>query len=93
MCEQSAPSTAVWVEIPADLACEGVEKWKLAQVDPCIASIVRALQIEDIDMRGSCCGHGRGAGHIHLQDGRGLVVLSAEQNAEFLVSGRLPCAR
>jgi hypothetical protein len=77
-------SIRVWVKIPADLACSGESYWKDAQIDACIAPLVRALQEGGIDMRGSCCGHGRVDGHIDFQDGRGLVVLSPERNAEYL---------
>ena len=66
----------VRVKIPADLSCTGREKWRDVQIDSCIAPIVRALQDAGIDMRGSCCGHGRGIGDIQLQDGRRLLVLS-----------------
>lgn len=64
----------VRVKIPADLACEGVGKWKEMGIDACIAPLVKALQAGGIDMRGSCCGHGRGDGNIHLQDGRILII-------------------
>lgn len=40
-----------------------------------MAPIVKALQRGKIDMRGSCCGHGRAPGEIELQDGRMLLVL------------------
>ncbi len=64
----------VLVKILADLSCNGKEKWKLAKIDECIASIVEALQKYGIDMRGSCCGHGEVDGTIHLQDGRKLII-------------------
>jgi len=43
-------------------------------IDACIASLVRALQEAGINMRGSCCGHGKKDGWIELQDGRILVI-------------------
>lgn len=64
----------VKVKIPADLFSTGKEKWKMVQIDACIASIVKALQKGGIDMRGSCCGHGIMDGDIHLQDGRILII-------------------
>jgi hypothetical protein len=64
----------VYVTIPSDLSCTGEKKWKLAQIDACIAPLVEALQRGGIEMRGSCCGHGRQPGEIHLQDGRMLLV-------------------
>lgn len=66
--------TKVWVKIPADLSCDGKEKWKYALIDTCIAPIVKALQEGGIDIRGSCCGHGKGPGYISLQDGRLLTI-------------------
>ncbi len=47
----------------------------MAKIDGCIAPIVKALQRGGIDMRASCCGHGKGRGSIHLQDGRTLLIL------------------
>lgn len=66
------------VKIPADLSCTGKEHWKNAQIDKCIAPIVKALQEGGIDMRGSCCGHGSGCGDIELQDGRIILILNEE---------------
>ena len=66
--------TPVPVLIPADLSYTGQPRWKLSGIDSCIASLVDALQRGGIGMRGSCCGHGMQHGHIHLQDGRVLVV-------------------
>jgi len=69
------------VKIPADLSCNGQEKWKHAKVDRCIAPIVKALQEGGIDMRGSCCGHGQWEGEIKLQDGRTLCIHNAARAA------------
>ena len=49
---------------------------KLCKIDRCIASIVRALEAAGINMRASCCGHGKGDGKIILQDGRELIIQS-----------------
>jgi hypothetical protein len=65
----------VRVRIPADLSCTGKVRWKMAKIDACIAPIVEALQRAGIDMRASCCGHGRERGSIHLQDGRTILIL------------------
>ena len=62
------------VKIPADLACSGKLYWKEMKIDKCIASIVRALQEGGVDMRGSCCGHGKRNGEIELQDGQILII-------------------
>ena len=77
MCEWGT-EVVVNVNIPADLACTGETYWKEAKIDACIAPIVDALQQGGIDMRGSCCGHGKTNGHIELQDGRVLVVEDEE---------------
>jgi hypothetical protein len=75
MC-QHGNTRPVYVKIPADLSCTGGERWKHAQIDSCIADIVEALQQGGIDMRGSCCGHGKQFGDIQLQDGRVLLILT-----------------
>jgi hypothetical protein len=87
-CAMCASTVAVWVKIPADLACEGRDKWKECAIDACIAPLVHALQQGGIDMRGSCCGHGKRRGEIHLQDGRLLLVLNAESAERHLVRSR-----
>jgi hypothetical protein len=69
----------VKVKVPADLSHTGKTFWKQAQIDRCIAPIVKALQEGGIDMRGSCCGHGRQCGEIELQDGRMLLILTPGQ--------------
>jgi hypothetical protein len=83
MCQDRYSEIAT-VKIPADLSCTGQARWREIPIDACIAPIVRALQAAGIDMRGSCCGHGKTTGHIDLQDGRGLIVLSPEQNERHL---------
>lgn len=64
----------VKVKIPANLSHTGKAFWKHCKIDKCIAPLVRALQEGGIDMRGSCCGHGKMDGDIHLQDGRILII-------------------
>ena len=71
-------TTLVHVKIPADLSCNGKEKWKMCKIDSCISGIVNALQVGGIDMRSSCCGHGKVEGFIALQDGRGLLILNSQ---------------
>ena len=66
--------TPVRIKVPADLSHTGRDCWRLFKIDACIADLVQALQAAGIDMRESCCGHGRGPGEIVLQDGRRLVV-------------------
>jgi len=73
MCEYGT-TQLVRVRIPSDLSCSGRAKWKRMSIDACIAPIVSALQIAGINMRGSCCGHGKQNGEIELEDGRKLLV-------------------
>jgi hypothetical protein len=67
-------TVVVRVHIDRDLACEGRAKWKRAKIDYCISDIVKALQGAGINMRGSCCGHGKEIGTIGLSDGRRLLI-------------------
>jgi len=64
----------VLVKIPAGLAFSGKAYWTTKKIDRCIAPIVKALQKGGIDMRSSCCGHGKKDGKIELQDGRTLII-------------------
>lgn len=75
----------VTVKIPADLACKGVACWKQGYIDSCLAPLVKSLQEGGVDMRGSCCGHGKYFGEIVLQDGNLLLVLSPLQAREYTV--------
>ena len=68
----------VLVKIPADLSSTGFDKMQYEPIDECIAPIVEALQKGCIDMRGSCCGHGKAFGDIYLQDGRVLIIVPAK---------------
>ena len=68
-------SEKVCVRIPADLACSGKSYWKEMLIDKCIAPIVRVLQEGGVDMRASCCGHGKKPGNIALADGRELFIV------------------
>ncbi len=81
MCEWGT-SKQVRVKIPADVSCTGKVRWKTTPIDACLAGIVGALQTGNVDMRGSCCGHGRGNGGIMLQDGRELVIVTHANPAE-----------
>jgi hypothetical protein len=89
MCEWGT-TKPVFVKIPADLSSTGEEKWKYESVDACIADIVDALQKNGIDMRGSCCGHGKMPSEIHLQDGRCVVVFDdAWWHSRFKAAGKM----
>jgi hypothetical protein len=43
-------------------------------IDPCLATIVRALNSAGVETVASCCGHGRQPGSIVLADGRELLI-------------------
>ena len=77
-CRQTV-SVRLW--IPGDLSSTGAGKWKLCPIDYCIASIVTALQKAGINMRGSCCGHGKRDGEILLQDGRKIIIEREDADA------------
>ena len=64
----------VRVKLADDLSCTGKSRWRWIEIDKCIALLVEALQKAGIDMRHSCCGHGKGPGDIILQDGRVLII-------------------
>lgn len=75
----------VWIKISADLSHTGKDHWRFMKIDSCIAPLVRALQKGGIDMRGSCCGHGKGhgLGRIDLQDGRTLFIQYAKEDKNY----------
>lgn len=70
----------VEVLISADDSYTGEPHWKNAPIDACIASIVRALQENAINMKGCCCGHGKYPGWVALEDGRVLVIVDKIYN-------------
>ena len=70
------------MKIPADLSHTG-ERWEVKQVDRCIAALVAELQEAGIDMRGSCCGHGRVEGAIVLRDGSSVSIGEARRRLPF----------
>lgn len=51
--------------------------------DPCLASLVKALNDGGISTVASCCGHGTHVGSVALSDGRWIVVMTAEDWARF----------
>ena len=77
MCKKN-DTIYVKVKIASDLSHTGKEYWKNIKIDRCISGLVSALQEGGINMRSSCCGHGKGPGEIALQDGRLLIVHSAK---------------
>lgn len=51
--------------------------------DPCLAPLVKALNDGGISTVASCCGHGTHVGSVALSDGRWIVVMTAEDWANF----------
>lgn len=80
MCEKQV---SVEVIVPADLSCTGQAERKMVQIDACIADLVKALQDAKIDTRECCCGHERTCGDITLEDGRVLLIIPADQAADW----------
>ena len=74
MCEPGEEAY-ILVNVPEDLSSSGFPKVRYVEIDKCIAPLVEALHRGGINMRASCCGHGKGAGTICLQDGRVLVIM------------------
>lgn len=66
------------VTIPAELSYTGKERKKRVGIDACIAPIIKALNEAGIRTDYSCCGHGKKDGVILLNDGRVLIINSAE---------------
>jgi len=71
MCEWGN-TRPVRMKLSAHVSYTGKPRWKLVQIDACIADVVEALQRGGIDMIWSCCGHGKFPGSIALADGRWL---------------------
>lgn len=74
------------VLIPKDLSHSGESYWKSVQIDYCIADLIEALQNNGINMRGSCCGHNKKDGEIHLQDGRLLLIIDKKKAERYLAN-------
>mgnify|MGYP001597422802 CR=1 FL=1 len=75
----------VRVKIAADLSCNGKATWKPVKIDACISKLVNALQHSGLNMRGSCCGHGKREGYVHFQDGKILLILSRTESKRYMV--------
>lgn len=77
MC-QHGDTVPVMVLLSPDLSHTGRARWKVMPIDKCIAPLVEALQVAGINMRSSCCGHGKANGEIILEDGRILQIVGSE---------------
>lgn len=49
--------------------------------DPCIASLVEALNVVGLKTIASCCGHGRRPSNVILADGREIIVARSFEEA------------
>lgn len=72
MCERDLPDVVV-------AECESPTGRHKVFCDPCLAPLVRALNVGGIPTDASCCGHGVAPADIGLADGRWLMVLTYEQ--------------
>jgi hypothetical protein len=52
----------------------GEIRYGVAEIDKCIAPIIKALNDGGVITRGCCCGHGEVMGYIHLDSGKYLGV-------------------
>lgn len=68
----------LWVTIPTGSSYTGKKRKDKKPIDRCISDLVAALELSGIVMRGSCCGHGKDDGEIHLDDGRVLKIITPE---------------
>ena len=66
------------VPVPANLSHTGKMFWKMAEIDHCIAPIIKTLNDAKIYTSSCCCGHGRCDGSILLHDGRELIIKNKE---------------
>jgi hypothetical protein len=79
MCNHN-DTVPVKVKILADQAWEGRDTWKVKPIDRCIAGVVEELQSAGVDMRGSCCGHGKTKASIVLANRSEVHFIPPEQH-------------
>jgi len=60
--------------IKMELPYVGDFRFGIADIDLCIAPIIKALNDGGVTTKGCCCGHGEVTGYIHLTDGRYLGI-------------------
>ena len=69
---------------PEDKRCKGEWK-KVCKIDKCIADIVEVLEYNNVKMRASCCGHGKGDGQILLND-RSILIIPIEFTSNKMIN-------
>lgn len=55
-----------------------------AGIDPCLETLIVALNAVNIKTVASCCGHGRRPGNIVLADGRELIIARDYKTARLV---------
>lgn len=60
--------------VEMELPVVGDIRCGVADIDSCIAPIIKALNDGGVITKGCCCGHGEVMGYIHLAGGRYLGV-------------------
>ncbi len=60
--------------VEMELPIVGNFRFGKADIDSCIAPIIKALNDAGLLTIGCCCGHGNRIGYIHFKDGRYLGV-------------------
>lgn len=53
-------------------------------IDPCILTIIEALNQGGVETVSSCCGHGRRPGNIVLRDGREILICRDYKTARYV---------
>ena len=83
MCEQGLYELVDVIVPPKSYGGSKIEK---AEIDQCIAPLVRALNNYGIPTVSSCCGHGKIPGSIELADGRVLMITKNWEDAKTYFS-------
>ncbi len=76
-----------YVYIDAEHSHTHEARWAFKKIDSCIAPIVRALNAAGILTTSSCCGHGKGDGHVALTNGKVLIVRDKDPAGECITTG------
>lgn len=76
--------------VPVTLAHPKSNGQQVAYVDPCIQTLVQALNDAGLQTLNSCCGHGIRPGWIALEDGRAILVADDHEMALKMGAGFPP---
>lgn len=72
-------------KVEMELPVVGTIRQGIAEIDKCIAPIIKALNDGGVITKGSCCGHSEVMGYIRLNNGKYLGVFP---NRETLMKHR-----